>query len=67
MDDVINMEPYPRGNEHRLLLATRSAVSDHLRMLGIMADNPIPFYSQTKLASWSVSQDLWGIRSTRRA
>lgn len=60
MDDINTPEACPRGKEQRLLVATASAVSDHCRMLGIGASNPVPGMSQKKLTECSVGQEVLG-------
>lgn len=63
---MINLEACPHGNEELLLGATRSAISDHLRMLGSTADNPVPVMSQKKITDWSVQEEILGMPLTRR-
>ena len=60
VDDMISTEACPRGNEARLIVATKSAVSDHLRMLGSSQANPVPVMSQKKLTDWLVAQEILG-------
>ena len=45
VDDMVSSEACMRGNEERLLVATKSAVSNHIRMLGRSQDNPVPIMS----------------------
>ena len=52
VDDMVSSEACVRGNEERLLVATKSAVSDHIRMLGRSQDNPVPRMSTAKLTNW---------------
>ena len=56
VDDMVSSEACVRGNEERLLVATKSAVSDHIRMLGRSQDNPVPIMSTAKLTNWTVAQ-----------
>ena len=51
VDDMVSSEACVRGNEERLLVATKSAVSDHVRMLGRYQDNPVPIMSTAKLTN----------------
>ena len=60
VDDMVSSEACVRGNEERLLVATKSAVSDHIRMLGRSQDNPVPVMSTAKLTNWMVAQEVLG-------
>ena len=60
LDDMVSSEACVRGNEERLLVATKSAVSDHIRMLGRSQDNPVPITSTAKLTNWMVAQEVLG-------
>lgn len=60
VDDMLNLEACARGNESRLLTATFSAISDHLRMFGSSNKNPVPILSQKKLTNWAVCQEVLG-------
>lgn len=60
VDDMVTAEACLWGNEERLLVATKSAVYDHLRMLGSSADNPVPVMSAKKLTNWTVAQEILG-------
>lgn len=57
---MIETEACPRGHEKRLLVATQSAVSDHLRMFGSSAANMVPVMSDKKLTNWAVAQQVLG-------
>ena len=46
VDDMLSLEACKRGNESRLLIATLSAISDHLRMFGKSSKNPVPVLPQ---------------------
>ena len=60
LDDIVLSEACARGNQERLLVATKSAVSDHIRMLGRSQDNPVPIMSTAKLTNWMVAQEVLG-------
>lgn len=60
VDDMQMLEACKRGNESRLILATLSAISDHLRMFGNSNQNPVPVLSQKKLTNWAVCQEVLG-------
>ena len=60
VDDMVSSEACVRGNEERLLVATKSFVSHHIRMLGRSQDNPVPIMSTAKLTNWMVAQEVLG-------
>ena len=60
VDDMVSSEACLRGNEERLFVATKSAVSDHIRMLGRSQDNPVPIMSTAKFTNGMVAQEVLG-------
>ena len=59
-DNMLNLEACERGNESRLVTATLSAISDHLRIFGKCNENQVPVLSQNKWTNWAVVQEILG-------
>lgn len=57
VDDTTFVEAQLHGSTDRLMAATYSAVSDHLRMLGSRRGDKA-ILSPKKMANWAVTQEV---------